>query len=629
MIEECKLRVGNERKPGKLHWVGDRIYFEFGFWKPLNEEIKKMEGRKYHGYDKVNPKKWWSIPVTARNLFQLAYLKELNPYARYDAQLVDVHTGRSLYKHQVEMMRHGLTRHYAIWACEMGTGKTLAAISLIEAVIPPPAKIVNPYWAEPLVWWIGPKSALAAVKYEFQKWKCLVRPNFITYEGLVKAMNQWVDGTKAPRIVIFDESSRLKTPTAQRSQAGLALADGVRKDWGDDGYVILMSGSPAPKSPADWWNQCEVACPGFLVEGNIHTFSQRLGIIHERENQVTGGKYPHLVGWRDSENKCDTCGEQREHENHDAELLPEGWHPFKPCKNEVAHLYKRMQGLVLVQFKKDCLDLPEKRYVTLEITPTPSTMRAAKTIAELAPTAIKALILLRELSDGFQYIDVQDGTQVCEHCHGSLKVTNYIEQDEGPAKELLVDCPTCGGAGETPKIVRGIKEVPCPKDDKLREQLELHEEIGRLVVYAGFTGSIDRITKICIDEGWAVLRVDGRGWQMFAENPTTEYIKAFQEMFEQYPRLVFVGHPGSAGMGLTLTASPTIVYFSNDFSGEARIQSEDRIHRPGMDANRGATIIDFIHLPTDAQILENLRKKRELQSISLGELNEVLESKTT
>jgi SNF2 family DNA or RNA helicase len=105
-----------------------------------------------------------------------------------------------------------------------------------------------------------------------------------------------------------------------------------------------------------------------------------------------------------------------------------------------------------------------------------------------------------------------------------------------------------------------------------------------------------------------------------------EMLKIFQKQVDHANRVVFVGHPGSAGMGLTLTASPTIVYWSNDFNAESRIQSEDRIHRAGMDVNRGATIVDLIHLPTDLLVLENLKKKRELQNITFGELQECLDN---
>ena len=66
-------------------------------------------------------------------------------------------------------------------------------------------------------------------------------------------------------------------------------------------------------------------------------------------------------------------------------------------------------------------------------------------------------------------------------------------------------------------------------------------------------------------------------------------------------------------MALTLTASPTELFYSNDFNGEARFQAEDRFHRAGMDKNRGATIIDFVHLPSDQLVLDNLQKKKDLQ----------------
>jgi hypothetical protein len=50
------------------------------------------------------------------------------------------------------------------------------------------------------------------------------------------------------------------------------------------------------------------------------------------------------------------------------------------------------------------------------------------------------------------------------------------------------------------------------------------------------------------------------------------------------------------------------------------MQAEDRIHRIGMDKNRGALIIDLIHLPTDQLVLDNLKKKKALQSMTMGEL---------
>ena len=118
---------------------------------------------------------------------------------------------------------------------------------------------------------------------------------------------------------------------------------------------------------------------------------------------------------------------------------------------------------------------------------------------------------------------------------------------------------------------------------------------------------------------WEWIRVDGRGWASSIVGDAKELLLHFQG--KEHRRIVFIGQPSAAGMGLTLTASPTIVYYSNDFNAESRVQSEDRIHRLGMDENRGATIIDLIHLPSDELVLNNLKQKKKLQAMTMGELN--------
>jgi hypothetical protein len=72
-----------------------------------------------------------------------------------------------------------------------------------------------------------------------------------------------------------------------------------------------------------------------------------------------------------------------------------------------------------------------------------------------------------------------------------------------------------------------------------------------------------------------------------------------------------------------LTASDTIVYYSNDFNAESRIQSEDRIHRPG---SRGANIVDFLHLPIDQLVLDNLKKKRDLQKMTMNDFDKAIDA---
>jgi len=628
--EMVKFKAGRYLEPVQMIVDSKVIWLKFKYNKKIIAEVKVMEGAKWHPNVRV-----WSIKNCSRNWFQLKYLMQDNPYAHYDKPLIEFHSQRPLMPHQIEMVQHALTRHYCIFAAEMGTGKTLAAIEIMEAIG------VEDYEA----WYIGPKSGVKAVNLELDKWASKVRPRMFTYEKVVRHLKGWNDSEIIPRIAILDESSKIKTPTAQRSQAAMWVAEAIREEYGDEGFVIEMSGTPAPKSPVDWWHQCEVACPGFIREGNIHKFKARLCLIEQRESTITGGVYPHIVTWFDDSNKCKVCGQPKEDSIHSqmAQISGEG-HEWVESVNEVERLYKRMKGLVLVQFKKDCLGLPEKRYELVTVKPTVDMIHAAKLITRNSRRAITALTLLRELSDGFQYKDVEVGEKECENCLGTGKVKikvpkddiNIMEPQEINPEDFIekeVICDTCGGCGQSPKFERKADVVGSPKDAYFKNELENHEEVGRYIVWGGFQGTIDRLINIALEQGWTVLSVDGRGYRTFSpiagENPNPNELligmdrkhPQYKEIMIKYPKVCFIGHPQAGGMALTLHASPTELFYSNCFNGEARMQAEDRAHRIGMDENRGLIIKDLIMLPTDKLVLDNLRVKKKMQDVTMGELN--------
>jgi SNF2 family DNA or RNA helicase len=188
-------------------------------------------------------------------------------------------------------------------------------------------------------------------------------------------------------------------------------------------------------------------------------------------------------------------------------------------------------------------------------------------------------------------------------------------------------CPVCHGECEVPNMVRETKMVPTPKDQAMKELLEENEEQGRLVVFAGFQGSVDRVTKLCLEEKWDVCQVDGRGWRIILPDGNVVDRKEgvldhWAEM--RHPRVAFVAHPASGGMGLTLTEARMAVFYSNDFSPESRTQAMARIHRLGMDVNKGATIVDLFHLPTDEKVLNVLKDNRRLEQMTLDEFRSMV-----
>lgn len=523
---DVKLRAGRYLVPAKVLVGEDDIGLRFRYNRDLITEIKAaFEKRKWDKTERV-----WTFPDTPRNRFVLRYLMGMPVYEPYNgvvevSDTLDRAINRPLYHHQKEAMVHLLERKQCILAGEMGVGKTLAVIQALD------------HLSATDIWYVAPKSALAAVQNEFQKWGAKTYPRFMTYDGMRRVLAHWADRKLPPCFAIFDESSRLKNPGTKRWKAAKHLTDAMREERRNP-FIWLMSGSPAPHDPTDWWGQAELACPGFLKERNRNDMRSRIGEIEMRQAPA-GHMYPHLLRWLDE---------------------------------EVELLHKRLQGLVLFQLKKDCLDLPDKVYQVIPLEPTAEVKRAAYMLAETADNPLAALTSCRMLSDGV--LKKPDGSFI------SVKV---------------------------------------PKDDALFDIMETHED--RLIVFAGFTEAVNKICDLVVKAGWQVIRYDGRGlWSTLSGlHSLKEAERRFQE--EDSTPIVWVGQAGAGGMGLTLTRSPTIVYYSNDFNAESRIQSEDRIHRIGTTK---ATIIDLIHLGTDQLTRDNVMTKRGLQATTMGEILEVL-----
>ena len=642
---KCLATTALETRDGRIYFWGEGRVGTNTHFKLSQQEIRPMHGARYHGYDEDGPypkKKVWSIDDCQRNRMQIGFLAGKPVYAWFDRPL-ERHEYRPLFRggvpqtympHQADMSDAALTYHYQIFGAEMGTGKTLAAQMVIEKS------------GVDLVWWVGPKTSIPNIKREFKLWgfPSHIQVEFFTYEGLVRVMDEWDGSQPLPRFFVADESSRCKNDTSQRSKAVQKLADLIRDKYGYEGYVIEMSGTPSPKTPCDWWSQCEIAWPGFLKEGSRRALEERLAFMVEQ--QFDAGKFKKRIGWRDNEHKCGKCGETREEGPHELDEVtdPKDYHPFEASKNEVAYLYERLKGLVIVKHKKDCLNLPEKRYRKIVCKPTASILRVAESLVRNpAINAVTGMTLLRELSDGFQYREVQDGMTRCTHCTDGT-VAEWLDPDDPEARYEAIDlldpelqarlvketvpCPVCNGKREVPKMVRITREVPCPKEAALKMLLDENEEVGRLVVFAGFTGSVDRIVKLCLKEKWDVVRCDQGNFQVLAaksDSPegvlvTSEEPLDYWANLEAHGKVVFVANPESGGMSLTLVEARMAVYWSNSYKPEYRVQSEDRIHRKGMDENLGCTIVDLIHLPSDSRVLDVIRANRKLELMTMGEI---------
>jgi SNF2 family DNA or RNA helicase len=152
------------------------------------------------------------------------------------------------------------------------------------------------------------------------------------------------------------------------------------------------------------------------------------------------------------------------------------------------------------------------------------------------------------------------------------------------------------------------------KNNRINELMDVLDEIeGKAIIWAHYQHDIANIIK-------EVEKVHGPGsivdyYGLTPQEERQPNIKKFQED----PRCRFmVGTPSTGGYGITLTAANTVIYYSNGYDLEKRLQSEDRAHRIGQ--KKSVTYVDLICEETvDEKIVKALRKKINIASEVLGE----------
>jgi len=159
-------------------------------------------------------------------------------------------------------------------------------------------------------------------------------------------------------------------------------------------------------------------------------------------------------------------------------------------------------------------------------------------------------------------------------------------------------------------------EVQVLKNNRIGETLNVLEEIsGKAVIFAVFQTDIEQLVRKI-----AEVYGDDSVASYYGKTPQRDredILDNFQD--PDHPLRFFVSNPHTGGRGLTLTAASHMIFFSNSYDLELRIQAEDRIHRIGQD--KSCTYIDLVCENTvDEKILEALKKKISISNEVLGEV---------
>jgi len=226
--------------------------------------------------------------------------------------------------------------------------------------------------------------------------------------------------------------------------------------------------------------------------------------------------------------------------------------------------------------KEDCLDLPDKVYMKRNVPLTPEQIKAYESMKKNAIAVLQ---------------------------------NSQTTAASALAQMVRLHQITCG------HLMTDAGEVKYLKNNRVNELLNILEEIdGKVIIWAIYRHDIKEITKL-IGERYGEQSVES----YFGDTPDSErqnIVTRFQDRNDDLR--FFVGNPKTGGYGLTLTASHTVVYYSNSYDLETRLQSEDRAHR--ISQTKKVTYIDLMSEGTvDEFIIKNLRGKINLANKVLGE----------
>jgi superfamily II DNA/RNA helicase len=155
------------------------------------------------------------------------------------------------------------------------------------------------------------------------------------------------------------------------------------------------------------------------------------------------------------------------------------------------------------------------------------------------------------------------------------------------------------------------------KLETLKETVEDLVEAGKkVVIFARFTPEVHSIAAELHNMGIQSFMLDGS----VPQAKRAAIIKAFQE--EDKVR-VFIAQIATGGVGITLHAADTMIFYSVDFNLANYEQAKARIHRIGQTQK-----VTYIHLVArgtiDEMVLERLASKQDLAKLVVDDLKGIL-----
>ena len=239
---------------------------------------------------------------------------------------------------------------------------------------------------------------------------------------------------------------------------------------------------------------------------------------------------------------------------------------------ELSDIVKEFSYRVL---KEDCLDLPPKVFIKRHISLTPDQKKIYEQMKEQALAVLngKVTTTMTVLTQLMRLHQITCG---------------YVTADDGTTQQV--------------------------DSNRLNELMSILEDTdGKVIIWANYQLSVGEIIQ-------KIIKVYGKDSYVHYYGLTPQEDRQdFIRKFQNDPKCRFIiGTPQTGGYGITLTEANTVIYYSNGYDLEKRLQSEDRAHRIGQ--KKTVTYIDLICEDTiDEKIVKALRDKINIASEVMGE----------
>ena len=241
----------------------------------------------------------------------------------------------------------------------------------------------------------------------------------------------------------------------------------------------------------------------------------------------------------------------------------------------LSELSEKLQSFSYRVLKEDCLDLPPKNFIKRHIVLTPDQRKIYEQMKKAAMAVLngKVTTTMTVLTQLMRLHQITCG---------------HFTADDG-----------------------SIQLIP---NNRITELMNILEETeGKAIIWANYQRDVNEIIKHIVKNYGEGSVVDYYG--LTPQEERQDNIRKFQNGDECR---FLVGTTQTGGYGITLTKANTVIYYSNGYDLEKRLQSEDRAHRIGQ--NKNVTYIDIICEKTvDEKIVKALRNKINIASEVLGE----------